>query len=92
MLSRLFGTVLAAACCAGLVPPIVLAQDRPVTIIVPFAPGGGNDIIARELGRQLIDTLKTNVIIDNRSGAGGLIAAKNTAAAAPNGQTLMFVS
>jgi tripartite-type tricarboxylate transporter receptor subunit TctC len=68
------------------------AQDRPVTIIVPFAPGGGNDIIARELGRQLIDTIKTNVIIDNRSGAGGLIAAKNTAAAAPKGQTLMFVS
>ena len=72
--------------------PQAQAQDRPVTIIVPFAPGGGNDIIARELGRQLIDTIKTNVIIDNRSGAGGLIAAKNTAAAAPNGQTLMFVS
>ena len=87
------------ASCAALVLASVMAfasparaQDRPVTIIVPFAPGGGNDIIARELGRQLIDTLKTNVIIDNRSGAGGLIAAKNTAAATPNGQTLMFVS
>ncbi len=87
-----------ASCAAALLLGVsafatqVQAQERPVTIIVPFAPGGGNDIIARELGRQLIDTIKANVIIDNRSGAGGLIAAKNTAAAAPNGQTLMFVS
>jgi tripartite-type tricarboxylate transporter receptor subunit TctC len=63
-----------------------------VSILVPFAPGGGNDILAREMGRLLIDTLNANVIIDNRGGAGGLIAAKAASAAAPNGQTLMFVS
>lgn len=83
------------ACVAGLMLATsgALAQNgRPVTIIVPFAPGGGNDIIARELGRQLIDTIKANVIIDNRSGAGGLIAAKAATTAAPNCQTLMFVS
>ncbi|MEN9708570.1 MAG: hypothetical protein RIQ68_978 [Pseudomonadota bacterium] len=94
MVSRRILASCAAAMLMGVsaLVPQVQAQDRPVTIIVPFAPGGGNDIIARELGRQLIDTIKANVIIDNRSGAGGLIAAKNTAAAAPNGQTLMFVS
>jgi tripartite-type tricarboxylate transporter receptor subunit TctC len=94
MISRRILASCAAAFLMGVsaLVPHAQAQDRPVTIIVPFAPGGGNDIIARELGRQLIDTIKANVIIDNRSGAGGLIAAKNTAAAAPNGQTLMFVS
>ncbi len=95
MLSRRYlSTCLGAFILAGLaLTPLAHAQDgRVVTLIVPFAPGGGNDIIARELGRQLIDTLKTNVIIDNRAGAGGLIAAKNTAAAPPNGLTLMFVS
>lgn len=91
LLRRLSACALALLLAAPVAAPSQ-AQERPVTIIVPFAPGGGNDIIARELGRQLIDTLKTNVIIENRSGAGGLIAARNTASAAPNGQTLMFVS
>ena len=64
----------------------------PVTLMVPFAPGGGNDILAREIGHLLADTLKTSVVIDNRSGAGGLVAAKAVSTAKPNGATLLFVS
>jgi tripartite-type tricarboxylate transporter receptor subunit TctC len=91
MLSR--RKIMACAAAFMLASSGALAQNgKTVTIIVPFAPGGGNDIIARELGRQLIDTVKANVIIDNRGGAGGLIAAKAASTAAPNGQTLMFVS
>lgn len=68
------------------------SSQGPVSLIVPFAPGGGNDILAREIGHLLADTLKTSVVIDNRSGAGGLLAAKAATNAKPNGATLMFVS
>ena len=65
---------------------------KPVTILVPFAPGGGTDILARELGRLLNDTLKANVVIDNRGGAGGALAARAVSNAQPDGTTLLFVT
>src|SRR6185312_1958526 len=48
---------------------------RPVTIVVPYPPGGSNDVFARELGKRLSDTWKIPVIVDNRPGAGGSIGA-----------------
>jgi len=68
------------------------AEDYPthsVTILVPFAPGGGTDLIARAVGRKLEERLGHSFIIENRPGAGTTIAAGATAKAAPDGYTLM---
>ena len=67
-------------------------QQRPITLVVPFAPGGGTDSISRELARHLQDKLGTAVVVDNRGGAGGAIAAAQVAAAKPDGHTLLFVT
>lgn len=77
--------------CAVLLAGTAGAQvypERPVRVIVPFAPGGGNDIIARILGQRLTEAWKQQVIVDNRPGAGGNIAAEITARAAPDGHTV----
>ena len=66
--------------------------SKPVTIIVPYPPGGSNDTFARELGKKLSDTWKIPVIIDNRPGAGGNIGAAVVSRAAPDGYTLCLLS
>jgi tripartite-type tricarboxylate transporter receptor subunit TctC len=66
------------------------AQDRTIRIQVPFAPGGGTDILTRILAPKLAERLAQPVIVENRPGAGGAIAARYTAAAAPDGQTIMM--
>jgi tripartite-type tricarboxylate transporter receptor subunit TctC len=74
---------------------VVAAQDypnRPVRIVVPFPPGGFNDIVARLIGAQLTERLGKQFIIDNRSGAGGTIAGEIVANAPKDGHTLLIVS
>jgi len=61
---------------------------KPVRFIIPFAPGGGNDIVGRMLGAKLGEAWGQQVVIDNRPGAGGNIAAETTARAAPDGYTI----
>jgi tripartite-type tricarboxylate transporter receptor subunit TctC len=63
---------------------------RPIRIIVPFPPGGATDIMGRVLGAKLTQRWGQQVIIDNRGGAGGAIAAELAARAAPDGYTLFF--
>ncbi len=65
---------------------------RPVTIVVPYPPGGSNDTFARELGKKLSDTWKVPVIIDNKPGAGGNIGANFVSHATPDGYTLCLLS
>lgn len=70
-----------------------LANDwpaRPVTIVVPFPPGGGTDAFARPLAAQLTKQLGKTVIIDNRGGAGGTLGAGLAAKAAPDGYTFFM--
>jgi tripartite-type tricarboxylate transporter receptor subunit TctC len=67
-----------------------LAQERTLRIQVPFATGGGTDILTRIIGPRLSERLGQPVIVENRPGAGGAIAARYTAAAAPDGQTVMM--
>ncbi len=71
-----------------------LAQypDRPVRIVVPFAPGGGLDILTRMTGKALGDAWRQSVVIDNRTGANGLIGMEIVARADPNGYTLMAMA
>jgi tripartite-type tricarboxylate transporter receptor subunit TctC len=66
------------------------AQDRTVRIQVPFAPGGGTDILTRIIAPRLAERLGQPVIVENRPGAGGAIGARHTAAATPDGQTVMM--
>jgi tripartite-type tricarboxylate transporter receptor subunit TctC len=66
--------------------------DKPVRLIVPFPPGGSNDVVGRVIGAQLGERLGQTVIIDNRGGAGGTIGITAAAKAAPDGYTLLMVS
>lgn len=66
--------------------------SRPVTIVVPAGPGGGNDTIAREFGRRLSERLGQPVVIENRPGAETLVALNYVSQAAPDGHTLMVTS
>jgi tripartite-type tricarboxylate transporter receptor subunit TctC len=62
---------------------------RPITIIVPFGPGSGTDIVTRIIGQPLGIALNQSIVIDNRAGANGGIAAAYVAKAAPDGYTLL---
>src|SRR5947209_10153651 len=67
------------------------AQDypsRPITLIVPYAAGGGNDLMARSAAEKMSKTLGHQIVIENRGGAGGSIATRAIAKAAPDGYTL----
>ena len=72
-------------------PFVAQAQDKPIRLLVGFPAGGGTDAIARLLAEALQASLGTTVLVDNRPGAGGQIAAQALKAAAPDGTTF-FVS
>ena len=65
---------------------------KPIRIIVPFAPGGPNDILARLVGRKLTESWGQQVIVDNRAGGGTIIGTELAARATPDGYTLLMVS
>jgi tripartite-type tricarboxylate transporter receptor subunit TctC len=84
-----------AIAAAGLwsAPSVAFAQawpSRPVTVILPFAAGGGTDLLARSLAQHFSDTFGQQFVIDNRAGAGGNVGAAAVAKAAPDGYTILF--
>src|SRR5438045_4744791 len=88
---------LLALAIVALVAPAMpaLAQKypaKPVQIIVPFAPGGGSDFIARFTAQRLTDALGSQVIVENRPGAGGLLGIEQGVKAKPDGYTLTLIA
>ena len=69
---------------------LALYPDRIVRIVVPFAPGGGTDVIARALAQEMTRDLGASVIIENKPGAGTIIGTQAVATSAPDGYTLLM--
>src|SRR5688572_23140760 len=86
-------TILAAV--LALFTGISLAQTypaKPVRLIIPFPPGGSNDVVGRAIGQQLSERLGQGVVIDNRGGAGSVIGTNEAAKAPADGYTLLLIS
>ena len=80
---------------ALLSPAVAAAQDfpnKPIRLIVPFPPGGPNDIIARAVGQRMSEILKQPIVIDNRGGQGGVLGTDLVAKAEPDGYTIAVTS
>ena len=65
---------------------------KPVRMVVPYAPGGGTDVIARHLAVRMSESFKRQVVVDNRAGANGIIGTEHVANAPADGYTVLFVS
>lgn len=79
----------------GFFPALATAQTYPtkvVRVIVPFAPGGGSDITARQVSAKLTEMFKQQFIVDNRAGAGGIVGMEQAAKAPADGYTIMMMS
>ena len=66
--------------------------SKPIRLIVPYAPGGGTDILARSLGQKLGESMGQRIVIDNRPGANGIIGTDLVAKAPPDGYTILITT
>ena len=92
-MTRLVKACLAAVLAACIATPLAFAQqsypNKPIKIVAPVQPGGGVDLVARQVGERLTKDLGQPVIVENQSGGGGIVGSQITARAAPDGYTLM---
>ena len=89
------GCVWLAGALLALMVQVALAQNypaRPIRIVVPFPPGGASDVTARMLADKFASSWGANVVVDNRTGASGIIGTDIVAKASPDGYTLGFVA
>src|SRR5215212_5722520 len=91
MKARLLVFLMAAASLAFAAPSFAQTYpSRPITLIVPFAPGGPADVLGRLVGQKMSEDLGQQVIIDNRSGANTIVGAQFVARAQPDGYTILL--
>jgi tripartite-type tricarboxylate transporter receptor subunit TctC len=85
----LLGSAVASSFAAG--PAAAQAYpSRPVTLIIPFPPGGGNDALGRMVADKMSRSIGQQIVVDNRGGAGGTIATRAVARSAPDGHTILL--
>jgi tripartite-type tricarboxylate transporter receptor subunit TctC len=92
LLVRLILVVMAAAGVTASVASEPAYPSKPIRMLVGFSPGGGTDVAARIIGKKLSEAWNQQIVIDNRAGAGGLVAFEMTAKANPDGYTLLATS
>jgi len=94
MLFKPLAMLLTLSVAAAVSTPSMAAEpypNKPVRLIIPFAPGGGADVVGRLIALKLADRLGKQVVVDNRAGAGGVIGTEMVAKGVPDGYTLGFV-
>jgi tripartite-type tricarboxylate transporter receptor subunit TctC len=75
--------------------PVARAADyptRPIHLVIPFPPGGSNDVVGRVFAAAIGDKIGQTLVVENRSGAGGVVGTENASKAAPDGYTLLVIS
>jgi len=93
MSRRAFMGLACAALASSLAPRPATAQTyptRPVTLVIPFPPGGGNDALGRMVADKMSKSLGQQIVVDNRGGAGGTIATRAVARSTPDGYTILL--
>src|SRR6187397_2645401 len=92
-MTRLVKACLASVLAACAATPLVFGQqgypNKPIKIVAPVQPGGGVDLVARQVGERLTKAFGQPVVVENQSGGGGIVGSQVTARAAPDGYTLM---
>jgi len=86
----LLGAVFASATLGATEPALAAYPDKVIQLVVPYAPGGINDVAARLIARELADTLKATVVVENRPGANGILGSEFVKRASPDGYTLLY--
>jgi tripartite-type tricarboxylate transporter receptor subunit TctC len=92
---KVFRSFTAALVFSGAMTVAALAQnypDHPITLVVPYPAGGGNDVLARLVAERMSKSLGQSVVVENRGGAGGTIATRQVAKSAPDGYTLLIAT
>ncbi|MFC4277278.1 Bug family tripartite tricarboxylate transporter substrate binding protein [Achromobacter aloeverae] len=91
---KFLSTSAAAAMCTAIRPAVAASSypDRPIRLVVPYAPGGGSDVLARLVARTVSRRAGSNMIVDNRGGAGGAMGLEMVVRAKPDGYTLVLLS
>ncbi len=90
MLNRLIRPIALVALCAATQLAMAAYPDKPITLVVPWAPGGSTDILARAISQQLTISMGQTVIVENKPGASGNIGAGMVAKAKPDGYTILI--
>ncbi|HLU80192.1 MAG TPA: tripartite tricarboxylate transporter substrate-binding protein, partial [Burkholderiaceae bacterium] len=93
--SKFAAAAIAGAIAAVCGTPAIAADDYPnkaIRVIVPFAPGGSTDIVARIVTQEMSQILGQTMVVENKGGAGGAIGAQEAARAAPDGYTLSIAT